>query len=68
MVRETEASWWHATPSKICSHSPRVAAEGGMDGPEVVEGDRKIRDQGRDQAQDREILQRAGGRGRVLEA
>jgi hypothetical protein len=39
-----------------------------MDGPEVVEGDRKIRDQGRDQAQDREILQRAGGRGRVLEA
>ena len=76
MAREAEALWSHAIRSKICSHSPRLAAAGGMEGPEVeVEGDRKIRDRGRgrDRDQDRDkgkdtgILKRGAGR-RVLEA
>jgi len=80
MAREAEALWWHATRSKICSHSPRLAAKGGMEGPEVeVEGDRKIRDRGRgrdrdqdrdqdrDKGKDKGILKRGAGR-RVLEA
>ena len=67
MVRGAEALCWHATLSKICSHSPRLAAaEGGMEGPEV-EVDRKIRDQDQGRDKDKGILQRAVV-GRVLEA